>query len=295
MSAEKTVFLFPGQGRVPTQLPVSSELLESLLAVALEQGLRIRDLIDEQAPDRLSRTVNAQPILLIDSLVREQALREAGWIMDIAAGHSLGEYAALVSAGSLAAADALRIVIERGRLMGIASGGGMTAILKLDLDAVRSLCEAVGSGVCIANHNAPTQAVVSGESAALEDLARRVAELGGRAIALKVSGAFHSPQMLPAQEALDPLLRKMPFAAPAFPIVSGVSGALETDPTRLLDLLCEQMTSPVRWVNVLQRLEAEGVTRAVEVGSGDVLTRLGRQTSSQVRFMTYEEAIDEGV
>jgi [acyl-carrier-protein] S-malonyltransferase len=171
----------------------------------------------------------------------------------------------------------------------------MTAILKLDLDAVRSLCEAVGEGVCIANHNAPTQIVVSGDPVALETLASRAGKLGGRAIALPVSGPFHSRQMLPAQEALEPILRELSFATPAFPVVSGVTGTAETEPSRLQELLCRQMTSPVRWVDVVHCLEAEGVTRAVEIGSGDVLTRLGRQTSSAIRFMTYEEAIDEGI
>jgi len=293
MNASKTAFLFPGQGRLPKNLPAEAERMEQLLEHALEHGLPIRSLIAEQDPDRPPQTEIAQPILLIDSLFREQALREAGWMPQIAAGHSLGEYAALVCTGSLRAEDALRVVIERGRLMGGVTGG-MTAILKLEIDIVRTLCAAVGDGVCIANHNAPTQVVVSGDLEALENLASRATDAGGRAIPLRVSGPFHSPRMLAAQQALEPVLRALSLTTPGFPIVSGVSGTLETDPEHILGLLCGQITAAVRWVDVVKRLEVEGTTQAIEVGSGDVLSRLGRQTSSTIRFMTYEEAIDEG-
>jgi len=292
MADEKTAFLFPGQGRLPDRFPADSEVAKRLLHVAEDVGLALQAVLEEKDASRLAQTQFAQPILLIDSLAREENLRSAGWTPDIAAGHSLGEYAALVCTGSLAAEDALRIVIERGRLMSDVCGG-MTAILKLPLETVRSLCEAVGEGVYVANHNAPTQVVVSGEPAALEELASRAIEAGGRAIPLRVSGPFHSPAMLGAQQALEPSLRRVSLSAPRFPVVSGVTGSAESDPTRLRELLCRQITAPVLWVDVVMHMKEAGVARAVEVGSGDVLTRLGRQIHPEIRFMTYEEAMDE--
>ena len=294
MADEKTAFLFPGQGRLPDRFPVDSDVTERLLRVAEGAGLALQALLEEKDADRLTQTEFTQPILLIDSLARNERLRSAGWTPNIAAGHSLGEYAALVCAGSLDAEDALRIVIERGRLMSDVRGG-MTAILKLPLETVRSLCEAVGKGVCVANRNAPTQVVVSGEPAALEEVASRAIEAGGRAIPLRVSGPFHSPAMLGAQRALEASIINAPLSAPRFPVVSGVTGSAESNPTRLRELLCRQMTAPVQWVGVVTHMKAAGVTRAIEVGSGDVLTRLGRQIHPEIRFITYQEAIDEGI
>jgi len=294
MTSPKTAFLFPGQGRIPKELPPTTPLQEALLSAALERELPIDELLHEQDADRLARTENAQPILLIDSLDREQTLRDRGWKPDVVAGHSLGEYAALVSAGTLTATDSLRVVIERGRLMGTVEGG-MTAIVKLDLRTVRELCDKVGEGVCIANHNAPTQVVVSGHPAALEQLAAQVAEAGGRAIPLRVSGPFHSPSMRPAQASLEPVLRALTFRDPLVPVVSGVTARPETDGERLREVMCGQITSPVHWVDVVESLVASGATRAVEIGSGEVLTKLGRQITDAVRFMTYEEALDETV
>jgi len=284
-------FLFPGQGTVPEVLPASSERIDRLFAWAEDRGLPLRAWIADGRADLLQRTENAQPALFIDSLGRDETLRTAGWAPGIVAGHSLGAYTALVSAGVLTAQDALDAVIERGRAMsGI--GGTMAAILKLDVQTVGALCDEIGSGVWIANHNGPTQIVVSGEAASVEALGRRAEQVGGRSIALRVSGAFHSPLMAPAQDALEPLLRRLPFASPDIPVVSGVTATVEQDPEVLRQILCRQITAPVRWADVIRRLETYGVRTAVEVGSGDVLTRMGRRMRTPLRFETYEEAID---
>jgi len=287
-------FLFPGQGRTPEALPAGSKRIDRLLALAEERGLPLRTWIAEGRANTLARTENAQPALLIDCLAREENLRLAGWIPNAVAGHSLGEYSALVSSGALGALDALGAVIERGRVM---SGidGTMAAILRLDIDAVQSLCVEVGSGVCIANHNGPTQIVVSGERASVEELSRRAEEIGGRSIALQVSGPFHSPLMNPAQDALEPFLRRIEFRAPEVTMVSSVTATVQRAPERLRETLCRQMTARVRWLDVIHQLEGLDMTAAVEVGSGDVLTRLGRRMPTGIRFMTYEEAIDERV
>jgi len=171
--------------------------------------------------------------------------------------------------------------------------GTMAAILKLDVETVEALCERVGLGACVANHNGPAQVVVSGGRAAVEDLAQRAAALGARAIPLQVSGPFHSPAMRPAEATLEPTLRTLAFRAPTIPVVSSVTATDEEDPETLREILCGQITARVRWVDVIRRLETLGVTTAVEVGAGDVLTRLGRRMPTEIRFLTFEEAIDE--
>ncbi len=289
--SHSVAFLYPGQGRIPEVLPPPSDRVDSLFDLAAARGLPLRKWISEGKTDVLGLTENAQPALFIDSTAREEALRAAGWRPDVAAGHSLGEYCALVSSGVLRPFDGLEAVIERGRAM---SGidGTMAAILKLDLAAVQSLCREVGSGVCVANHNGPSQIVVSGEPASVEELSRRAEEAGGRSVPLRVSGPFHSPLMLPAQNKLEPFLRRLDFAPPAVPIISSVTAAVERDPEALREILCRQITARVRWYDVIRRLEELGVTTAVEVGAGDVLTRLGARMETRIRFTTYEEAID---
>jgi len=284
-------YLFPGQGRIPDALPPASERIDRLLAVAEEHGLSLRAWIEGGRDELLALTANAQPALFIDSLGREEALQAAGWAPSVAAGHSLGEYGALVCSGVLDAGDALGAVIERGRAM---SGvdGTMAAILKLDVETIEALCEQVGPGVCVANHNGPTQVVVSGDRAAVEDLAERAANLGARAIPLHVSGPFHSPAMRPAETTLEPTLRALAFRTPTVPVVSSVTAIAEEDPQTLREILCSQITARVRWLDVIRRLETLGVTVAVEVGSGDVLTRLGRRMPTKIRFLTFEEATD---
>ena len=287
-------FLYPGQGRIPEALPPPSDRVDSLFDLAEGRDLPLRRWISEGETEALGRTENAQPALFIDSIAREEALRAAGRRPNVVAGHSLGEYCALVSSGVLRPLDGLEAVIERGRTM---SGidGAMAAILKLDLDAVESLCGEVGPGVCVANHNGPTQIVVSGEPASVEALSRRAEEAGGRSIALRVSGPFHSPLMAPAQDELEPFLRRLDFAPPEVPVVSSVTATVERDPEALREILCRQITARVRWFDAIRRLEDLGVTTAVEVGAGDVLTKLGARMGTRIRFLTYEEAIDERV
>jgi [acyl-carrier-protein] S-malonyltransferase len=289
--SEPIAFLFPGQGRIPRRLPPQSERADRLFALAQERGLPLRAWILEGRSDRLRRTENAQPALFIDSLAREEALRAAGVQPAAVAGHSLGEYTALVSSGALDALDGLDVVIARGRAMN-AIDGAMAAILDLDVARVESLCQRVGPSVCVANENAPRQIVVSGDRESVEALAERAEAIGGRAIALDVSGPFHSPMMAGAERSLEPLLRRLAFAAPEIPVVSGVSGTETAEPEALREILCRQMTARVRWVDVIGRLEELGVSIAVEVGSGEILTRLGRRMPTRIRFITYEEAVD---
>ena len=227
-------FLFPGQGRTPDALPSNTAQFSHLLDLTHSAGLLLEDWIAAGQADRLNQTDAAQPALLLDSLSREQMLRAAGWNPVCVVGHSLGEYAALVSAGVLDPADAMRAVIERGRLMNQVRGT-MAAILKLDLDAVAGLC--TGTEAVVANHNAITQIIISGPDEAVQEVMTRAEAAGGRSIPLNVSGPFHSPLMRPAQETLSHLLQTLDFADPAVPVISGVSGHVEKQAEALKALL----------------------------------------------------------
>lgn len=290
---EKIAFLFPGQGTVPDRLPPSSALADDLLAATERAGVAVGRLIEASDP-ALSRTDAAQPAILIDSLAKGDLLQSRGLTPGLAAGHSLGEYAALVTAGVLTPHDALAAVVERGRLMAAVSGA-MAAILKLPADRVAEICQAVGDGVTLANRNAPAQTIISGTHDAVSDAMERAESAGGRAIRLDVSGPFHSPLMAEAQERLAPTLAALPFAVPRIPFVSSVSGRVEADPREIRRLLLTQITACVSWVDVMGTLAQADLDRAIEVGPGQVLTRLGRRSESPIRFVTYEEAIDGAI
>jgi len=285
-------FLFPGQGCIPDALPPNSDQFSHLLDLAQDAGLSLKSWIESGEIDRLAQTDAAQPALLLDSISKAQLLCDVGWNPTCVAGHSLGEYAALVSASVLTDDDAMRAVIERGRLMNEVRGA-MAAILKLDLDTVTELC--ANTDAVIANHNAPTQIIVSGPDAAVKTVMQRAEEAGARSIPLNVSGPFHSPLMRPAQDALSALLQTLDFGEPRIPVISGVSGCAENEADELKKHLLEQITAIVRWVDVSSELDRIGVDTAIEVGSGDVLTRLGRRSDSPIRFLTFEEAIHEEV
>lgn len=288
---DRTAFLFPGQGQLPDRV-VRAASVEPLYDKAERAGLPIRAWVEARDADRLSRTDVAQPAVFLDSLARCALLRERGVTPDVVAGHSLGEYAALVASGVLGTDAALDIVLTRGRLMASVSGG-MTAVVKLRHDAVSAVCAAVGSGAVIANHNGQEQFVVAGPIDALAAVEERVASLGGRAIRLAVSGPFHSPAMCTAEAALAPRIERATFAAPQAVVVSSVTGRAESDPPALRALLARQMTAPVLWTGVLATLGELGVTRAIEIGGGNVLTQIGKRSGSSVRFTTYEEVSHE--
>jgi [acyl-carrier-protein] S-malonyltransferase len=286
----RTAFLFPGQGRIPDALPPNVEQFRDLLDIAGHAGLRLQEWIEDGRTDRLTRTDAAQPALLLDSLCREKLLTSAGWQADYVAGHSLGEYSALVCSGVLSAHDAMRAVIERGCLMEGAQGT-MAAILKLDVDTVAELC--ADTKAVVANHNAPAQIVVSGPNLDVQEVVSRAESRGGRGIPLRVSGPFHSPLMQDAQDALAAVLAVLDFARPKVPIVSSVTGRVEREAEPLKDLMLRQMTAMVRWVDVTETLSSAEVDTAIEVGSGDVLTRLGNRSGLPIRFITFEEAMNE--
>lgn len=287
----RVAFLFPGQGTLPHDIPSLMPESARLYDRAAREGLPIERWLREGDGAALLPTSVAQVAVFLDSLAKTEKLASIGIEPDIVAGHSLGEYAALVAAGALAADTALDLVLRRGRLMARTSGG-MLAVLKLDASVVDSLCARAGGGVVVANLNAPGQTVVAGRLDDLDRFAMLAEQEGGRVVRLAVAGPFHSPLMSEAAAQLHPLLGAAPLIAPRIPIVSSVSGREEPDPTELRRLLQTQMTACVRWIDVTQTLLGVSVTEAIEVGPGEVLANLGRRMTDRIRFRTAKEVLD---
>jgi [acyl-carrier-protein] S-malonyltransferase len=240
--------------------------------------------------DRLNDTRNTQPALLTTSVAALEALRARGELaVAFVAGHSVGEYAALVAAGVLAFADALRLVARRGELMAAASGdAGMVAVIGLERQVVQRAIEVVASpaDLVIANDNAPGQVVLSGTAQALvaaEDALRAAG--ARRLIRLKVSGAFHSPQMAEVSDRLAKAFEDVSWADASIPVVSNVTAEPERDAGRLRSLLAEQVRSPVEWVASVRHLVGRGVDTFVECGPGAALTGMVRRIAPEARTL----------
>jgi [acyl-carrier-protein] S-malonyltransferase len=252
-------------------------------------GFDLQELIFGGPEEKLRLTEFAQLAILLDSAIKFELL---GRRPDYAAGHSLGEYSALVCAGVLSLEDGLRLVHLRGRLMqeAVPAGvGGMLAIVKLDYEKAREICAQTGAE--IANYNSPEQIVISGRREALHK-AKELAEAArGKGIELAVSAPFHSSLMKPAEERLKPEIERVKFSVPKFPVVSTVSGEPETDPDRIKELLTRQITAQVRWTEYIMKLKSLGVRRFVEVGPGDVLTKLLKRIDRELEALSFAEVM----
>ena len=234
--------------------------------------------------DALKRTDVVQPAVFACDVAAFEVLRAEGVRPAAAAGHSLGEYAALVAAGTLSLDDALRTLDVRAKAMQRASDenpGGMTALIGMSPQDVRELCDVAGRGdvLQVANENGPRQVVVSGSLAAIERAEELCRSRGWRSIRLKVAGAFHSPLMEPAVQPVRDAISRVPFRQPAFPVVPNASGKPTTQPLVLRDLLGRHIASPVRWEATMRAMVAMGVTRFLEAGPGDVLGKLARRAA----------------
>ena len=292
-------FVFPGQGsqavgmgrELSAAFPVAREVFEEV-DDALSQALS--RLMFEGPEDRLTLTENAQPALMAVSLAVVRVLEsEGGFVLAekgaAVAGHSLGEYSALAAAGTLSLADAARLLKRRGQAMQEAvpvGEGAMAAVLGLSVEDAEALAEEAADGdVCVvANDNAPGQVVLSGDAAAIERATALAPEKGAkRCIPLSVSAPFHCPLMAPAAEVMEEALAKVAFAPPALSVVTNVTAARESDPTRLRTLLVEQVTGRVRWRESVEVMRDDGIEMLVELGSGKVLSGLTRRVDRDLK------------
>jgi [acyl-carrier-protein] S-malonyltransferase len=293
-------FIFPGQGSQKVGMgkalaeayPLFRETMEEADDALCE---RLSTLCFEGPDDRLMLTENTQPAILAVSVATFRLLQDRGWAPSWVAGHSLGEYSAHVAAGTMSFADALRTVRRRGQFMQEAvpvGQGAMAAILGLDRAKVAQACEEAAEGdvVSPANLNAPGQVVIAGSKAAVARAVDRAKALGARrAIALPVSAPFHCALMKPAEERLGPLLRALTVADPRVPVVANVDAEPKRNAADAIDALIRQVSSPVRWEDIVQRLASEGVSKYVEVGPGAVLCGLGRKILREAVFVNVED------
>ena len=298
-------FVFPGQGAqkvgmgesLAAQFPVCRDTFAEADAAL---GESLSTLCFEGPEDRLMLTENTQPAILAMSMAVYRLVESRGVRAQFAAGHSLGEYSAHVAAGTLSFADALRTVRRRGQYMQEAvpvGEGAMAAILGLDEDGVQRACADAASEsqgvVSPANLNAPGQVVIAGHARAVALASEKAKALGARrAIALAVSAPFHCALMKPAEERLAPELRALPAQAPQIPVVANVDAEPKRDAAAAIEALVRQVSSPVRWEDVVKRLAREGVTTFVELGPGAVLSGLIRKIDRNVTVMNVEKADD---
>jgi [acyl-carrier-protein] S-malonyltransferase len=288
-------FVFPGQGsHRPGALAAWGDdpALEVLVEVDAGVGRAVRELdADEQTG---SRTADAQPAIMGTSLVAWRALTDAGLRPDVVAGHSLGEYTAAIAAGVFSVRDGARLVATRGAAMGeacVANPGTMAAVIKLSPDAVELLVDGIDDLV-VANDNAPGQVVVAGTPAAIDAVAERARDAGGRTVALTVEGAFHSPAMAPAVDAVREEIAALRPSDPGVPLISGAHARASEHAAAVTDALVEGMLAPVRWREVQLALAERGVTHLVEVGPGKVLAGLAKRTVPELERFTVESPDD---
>ncbi len=283
-------FVFPGQGAQFVGMgkdlydnnPKAKELFEKANEVL---GFRITDLMFEGTEDDLKQTKVTQPAVFLHSVILALTMGDE-FKPDMVAGHSLGEFSALVAAGALPFEQGLKLVEARALAMQKACEAApstMAAIIGLPDEKVEEICATI-DGVCVpANYNCPGQVVISGEIAAIEAACEKFKEAGARrALPLKVGGAFHSPLMEPARAELAEAIEAADFSAPRCPIYQDVDAKPHTDPAEIKANLLQQLTAPVRWSHIVANMVADGMTEAEELGPGKVLQGLIGKTSREV-------------
>jgi [acyl-carrier-protein] S-malonyltransferase len=293
--SKKLAFIFPGQGSQAAGMgkalhdafPEARAVFEACDAAL---GEKLSTLCFEGPEEALRLTANTQPSILAVSAAATAVLAARGVRPDLVAGHSLGEYSALVAAGALPAADAVRAVRARGALMqdAVPAGqGAMSAVVGLDPERVRQVCQAVaaavGQVVSPANYNDPNQTVIAGEASAVARAGEELKKAGARRVMpLPVSAPFHSALMEPVKAGLEPVLRGIAWTQPSVPVVTNVEAKANRDVSRIVPLLVAQVSAPVRWIECVHEMARLGATRMIEVGPGNVLSGLVKRIDKAI-------------
>jgi [acyl-carrier-protein] S-malonyltransferase len=306
MVSDNTAFVFPGQGSQSVgMLAAAADAWPSVKHTFDEAsqvlGYDVWDLIQNGEQEQLNLTETTQPVLLSCSVALWRSWRAAGGaIPGIMAGHSLGEFSALVCAGAISFADAVSLVRQRGAFMQTAvpvGEGAMAAIIGLEDAAINEACAQAASQsaevVAAVNYNSPGQVVIAGKVAAVNAAIELCKAAGAkRALPLPVSAPFHTELMQPAGEKLAQVLAGMSISAPEIPVVHNVHAQTETDPLRIRELLVQQISSPVQWTACVNAMTAGGITRVIECGPGKVLSGLNRRIDKSLQSFTIEQPAD---
>lgn len=281
----KKAYIFPGQGSqfpgMAKELYQSNEIARQMLDRANEVlGFRITDIMFEGTAEDLKQTKVTQPAIFLHSVVLAKCLPD--FCPDMVAGHSLGEFSALVAAGAMDFEEGLRLVAIRAQAMQKACEavpGTMAAVLALPTETVEEICGSIDGTVVAANYNCEGQIVISGEKSAVEEACIKMKEAGAkRALPLQVGGAFHSPLMEPARAELAEGIAKAQFSIPVCPVYQNVTAMPSTDPEEIKANLLAQLTAPVRWTQSVRNMIADGASEFIEVGPGNVLQGLVKKT-----------------
>ena len=300
--------VFPGQGSQSVGMMAAygdvAVIRDTFAEASAALGEDLWEMVEQGPAERLSLTVNTQPLMLTAGVAVYRAwLAAGGPAPTVVAGHSLGEYSALVAAGAVSFADAVPLVRFRAQAMqeAVPAGeGAMAALLGLDPAIIDEVCAEAAQGqvVSAANLNAPGQVVIAGATAAVERAMALAKERGAkRAVPLPVSAPFHCAMMRPAAERLAERLASVTISAPSIAVVNNVDVGIESDPERIRDALIRQAYSPVRWIETVQAIAARGVSHIFECGPGKVLAGMSKRSAGDVPCVSIHDAVsfDEAV
>ena len=296
MTKQNLAFVFPGQGSQKTgmlaEMAAQYAVVNDTFTEASDAlGYDLWDLIQNGEQKQLNLTEKTQPILLTASVALWRVwLQRDGAAPAMMAGHSLGEFSALVCAGSIAFGDAVTLVRDRGQFMQTAvpvGDGAMAAVLGLDDQTIIDICSSTGAEAV--NFNSPGQVVIAGKVAAVEDAVARLKEAGAkRAMPLPVSAPFHTSLMRPAGEKLAEKVNALTITAPTIPVVHNVHGRTESDPQKIAELLVEQIYSPVQWTRCVATMVEAGIDTTLECGPGKVLSGLSKRIDKALNSLSIE-------